>query len=334
MRGLSPREAVVGLGVLWPAVTSATTLPSSIADYAWTPPGVTSWVTGRLTASNRTLLLDGQPYLMRGVTYSPTPIGRDLNSPDTCATRDHLARPLPPHLGAPCALPLLIATCRPSALRRDKGVGDFFNPAMEPVWSRELPVMRAMGINTVRVYTLTNSPDHTAFLDMAYALNLTVLAGFPLFRESMRLRIETPVGAADLNLPDIKDLIRSTVNANRHPAIGMWLVGNEANLGENGFVCEVEQYCDFWDDVEALYDVLNELCEVVEQEGYLCTSPLADVALTNKYAPTPLAINDFNAHVRVLEARCDHFHLWMVSLNSGQNAKCYTSKRLGEIRKT
>ena len=58
--------------------------------------------------------------------------------------------------------------------------------------------------------------------------------------------------------------------------------------------------------------MLDELCEVVEQEGHLCTSPLADVKLTNRYQSSWRAWEDFNAYVRLLDAVVPHFHVWMV----------------------
>ena len=107
--------------------------------------------------------------------------------------------------------------------------------------------------------------------------------------------------------------MRQTIEANRHPAIGMWLVGNEINLPINRFVCELEGYCKFWDEIVMAYTVMNELCGVVEQAGYLCTSPLADHAMTNRYKTADARTTlKFNSHVRLLEEITPHFHVWMV----------------------
>ena len=96
----------------------------------------------------------------------------------------------------------------------------------------------------------------------------------------------------------------------------MWLVGNEINLAENRFVCEVSGWCKFWDDVVDAYTTMDGLCEVVEQEGYLCTSPLADAPLPDKY---DARFGDhFNNHVRLLDALTPHFHLWMVNVYRGK----------------
>ena len=222
------------------------------------------------------LLLDGQKLLVRGATYSPTPIGKDMSSP--------------------------IASMR---------VEDFFVPAMADVWQRDLRLAKSMGMNALRVYQLRGSGDHSAFLDMAYALNITIFAGFPL-DESMHLANWGPSTATlnplDVNLADVKVLLQKAVQHNRHPAVGMWLVGNEINLEENRFLCEED--CRFDDDTVFAYQALDQLCEVVELEGYLCTSPLADVPL-HGYAQEG-ELTEFVSHVRLLDSICSHFHVWMV----------------------
>ena len=62
--------------------------------------------------------------------------------------------------------------------------------------------------------------------------------------------------------------------------------------------------------------VLNQLCAVVEEEGFLCTSPLADVSLTLRYQSSTVGWEDFNAFVRLLDAVVEHFHVWMARSSS------------------
>jgi hypothetical protein len=62
----------------------------------------------------------------------------------------------------------------------------------------------------------------------------------------------------------------------------------------------------------ALLQAINELCGVVEEAGYLCTSPLADVSLPQLYSATAVEWKDFTAYVRLLDSKLDHFHVWMV----------------------
>ena len=141
-------------------VCAQTSLLDLVDDYDYlnyTSTQPTAFVTSGLRATNRTLELNGEPFLMRGATYSPAPIGVDVSSAASAF--------------------------------------DFFTPDSEAIWRRDLPLMREMGMNTVRVYSLEQSTQHTAFLDLAYAHNITVLAGFPLHRDIHHLRI-----AADLQV--------------------------------------------------------------------------------------------------------------------------------------
>jgi hypothetical protein len=126
------------------------------------------------------------------------------------------------------------------------------------------------------------------------------------------------------------EFARSAVQRNRHPAVGMWLVGNEVNLEANRFVCgstpacagaDCYALCKFQDNTELAYQMINELCAVVEEEGYPCTSPLADVPLPfERYGLEPYApfsASDFAAHVRLLDNRMTHFCCWMANIYRG-----------------
>ena len=276
-------------------------LYSALGDYAYVASGNRTYSHSRLATRERKLMISSNgtetPLLVRGVTYSPVPIGRNQHS---------------------------------DALR----VADFFTPSNSPVWQRDLPMMRLAGMNSVRVYELSATGDHMAFLDECYRLNITVFAGFHL-DESLNLASQTAAGTAifnplDVNLADTKENLRSAVQRNRHPAVGMWLVGNEVNLEANRFVCgstpacagaDCYALCKFQDNTELAYQVINELCAVVEEEGYPCTSPLADVPLPfERYGLEPYApfsASDFAAHVRLLDNRMTHFCCWMANIYRG-----------------
>jgi hypothetical protein len=134
----------------------------NIPDYAYqnySSGAGPSAATSGLKVQNRALKLRGQPLLVRGVTYSPTPIGVDLGSFAAASM-------------------------------------DFFVPENEAVWRRDLPLMQQAGMNTIRLYELKESARHAAFLDLALALNLTILAGFPLDRRRDRLRIASELEAS------------------------------------------------------------------------------------------------------------------------------------------
>ena len=75
----------------------------------------TTWDTGRLRRLGRTLYLDGKPWLMRAVCYSPVPVGWD---PDWF-----------------------------------EPYGDFFTNDYAGIFERDIPLMAAAGVNTMRIYT-------------------------------------------------------------------------------------------------------------------------------------------------------------------------------------
>ncbi len=68
------------------------------------------------TVSGRAILLGGKPFFVKGIAYSPTPIGRTVGD-----------------------LPLL---------------DDPLRNANKPIWSRDLPRLRAMGVNAIHVYNV------------------------------------------------------------------------------------------------------------------------------------------------------------------------------------
>jgi len=84
------------------------------------------------------LLVDGAPLQIKGIAYSPVPMGESV----------HVE-------GGP--------------------QGDYFTPDYAYIWSRDLPAIAAAGFNTLRLYGWTEGVDHSAFLDACSANGLKVL---------------------------------------------------------------------------------------------------------------------------------------------------------------
>lgn len=82
------------------------------------------------TVSGRRILRDGEPFFVRGVCYHPVPVGLDSAT------------------GAPW--------------------GDYFTANYAALHDRDLPLLRDLGANTVRVYGWAPGADHTAFLDRCW----------------------------------------------------------------------------------------------------------------------------------------------------------------------
>jgi len=86
--------------------------------------------------------VNGKPFYIRGVIYSPSPIGSH------------------PQWSWP--------------------YGDFFIPQYSDLWLRDFPLLKSLGANTIRVYGWNNDLDHGYFLDKAHEARLKVLVTFSL----------------------------------------------------------------------------------------------------------------------------------------------------------
>lgn len=82
-----------------------------------------------VSIDGRQISIDGNRFLMKGVSYAPTPIGNVADQPP---------------------------------------YGDYFTTNYRSLYQRDLPLMRQMGVNCLRVYGWSLTDDHTEFLNMAY----------------------------------------------------------------------------------------------------------------------------------------------------------------------
>ena len=198
--------------------------------------------TGRLRRLGRTLYLDGEPWLMRALCYSPIPVGWD---PDWF-----------------------------------EPYGDFFTSEFAGIYERDIPLMAAAGVNTLRVYTLKHSHRHTHFFDLCHRYGIAVVVGYG-FDDGTKSMLDTP-----RSIEESKGKIKSLIRAARHPAVVAWIVGNELNGPWNLFACDkdlAENFgigkCQFGNSVEKLMRAIDDLCEAVKEEGILCGTALANVNL-------------------------------------------------------
>jgi hypothetical protein len=135
-----------------------------------------------VTISGRQILVNGNPFIIKGVGYAPTPIGE--------------TPVVPPY--------------------------DYFT---REIYERDLPLLRAMSANTIRLWGWDNEKDHTDFLDVAYNNGsdpIYVIVGYWIDPNK------------DLSDPDVREDIknefRNIVEKYKdHPAVLMWCIGNELN---------------------------------------------------------------------------------------------------------
>ena len=127
----------------------------------------------------RTIYLDGKPFLMRATCFSPVPVGWD---PDWF-----------------------------------EPYGDFFTSDYAGIYERDIPLIAAAGINTLRINTLKFSHRHTHFFDLCLRYNITIVVGYD-FEDGTKSFFNTePTMIHTQN--KIKALLRSA----KHPAVVAWI---------------------------------------------------------------------------------------------------------------
>jgi hypothetical protein len=193
------------------------------------PPGSAARAVTRAVVSGRRLLVNGEFFTVKGVGYAPTPIGAD---PET----------MPPY-------------------------GDYFTVAHSAIYSRDLPLLRQMGANTVRLWGWKYDADHNDFLDAAFndgTRPIYVIASYWL----------DP--SRDISDPTVRQAIIAEFTHmvaihKDHPAVLMWAIGNELNAPW------------MFGDSDLLFGLIDDMAAAAHaEEGTVyhpVTTPLADVNL-------------------------------------------------------
>ena len=187
-----------------------------------------------VTVSGRKIFVNGKPFTIRGVGYAPTPIGGD---PETA----------PPH-------------------------GDYFTSDHSTIYNRDLPLLRYMGANTIRLWGWKYDGDHSDFLDAAYNSGtrpIYVIVSYWLD------------ASRDISDPTVRETIKAeftqmvTIHKS-HPAVLMWAIGNELNAPW------------MFGDSDDLFSLIDEMAQAAHaEEGYNyhpVTTPLADINLISTIA--------------------------------------------------
>jgi hypothetical protein len=182
------------LALLLAAASSSALLPSltqqvHAADVAPTPNSVV------LDPATGALTVNGQPFKIRGLAYSPVPVGENVHD-----------------VGG--------------------AQGDYFTPDYVYIWARDLPAIAAAGFNTVRIYGWSNAAgvDHSLFLNACMQHGLFVVLTH--FVESLKT---TDVLTQDLQDKATADFLSSIAAVGDHPAVLLWSFGNELNGPWNNF---------------------------------------------------------------------------------------------------
>lgn len=102
--------------------------------------------------------------------------------------------------------------------------GDYFTPEYAYIWKRDLPLIKDMGANVIRIYGWNNSNDHRQFLDEVKAQGLYVFLTF-YTGTAKEAKVKT---AADRQAA-INNFAKQVWYYGDHPAILTWGFGNELN---------------------------------------------------------------------------------------------------------
>lgn len=151
---------VLAAGLLFSACDSNDGGSEQITDIHSLEGGVDIEVAGR------GFLLNGQPFTVKGVNYSPVPIGTTFDDDDK--------------------------------------IGDVFFDYFNPIHEVDFQLMKEMGVNTIRIYGMfpwhplngpanPNNPvaerDHTKFLDMLFEAGICVFITYPIGDDTFRYKV-------------------------------------------------------------------------------------------------------------------------------------------------
>ncbi|WP_341904890.1 cellulase family glycosylhydrolase [Fluviicola taffensis] len=222
------------------------------------------------------------PFRIKGVCYSPCPIGGSNNNASN--------------------------------------IGDWFwdtytsgsttITSWEQTWENDLPKIKALGINTIRVYCMLSQQlpnqwntdtifTHQKFLDACYQLGIYVLVGFPLPTQLFDSgQVPTPDQTWWQN-----NLQTTVTNLGSHPAVMGFIIANEVDNGSVDTYGPSTNQTYWWSQVQAmaliaktaapdkLIGISNHddpgICENCETEMATCTS--IDFWGVNTYQPQTFA---------------------------------------------
>ncbi len=195
-----------------------------------------------VTVSGRQILVGGVPFQARGVCYAPTPVNE--------------AGDQPPY-------------------------GDYFTATYQSLYSRDLPRMRQMGANCLRVYGWNPPSDHTGFLNAAYNGGRRPI--YVLVNRWVNPDTDWANTAAVNAIA--AEWVTLATNIMQHPAVLGYLIGNELN----------------WSDANrqnpAFWAALNRIAGAVRRydTNHLISTTLADMDLPGSIASFNSTMTNFNA---------------------------------------
>jgi hypothetical protein len=195
------------------------------------------------TVSQRRILRDGSPFFVQGVCYQPTPIGNNNT--------------------------------------RYEPYGDYFTANYSALYQRDLPRVRAMGGNVLRVYGWKSNQSHTDFLDRCY--NSGISPVFVLLNSWINPGTDWSNTAAVAALA--QQFVALDGNVANHPAVLGIVIGNEVN-SQNGNATN-----------PAFWAAMNTIAQAVKTSN---PSRMVSIAITDATAQ----VREYNASLPKLDFWC------------------------------
>jgi hypothetical protein len=200
------------------------------------------------------LQVGGEPFTVKGVVYSPVPVGEDPA--------------LPPY-------------------------GDYFTRGHAGIYERDLPLLRGMNANAVRILGWDAAADHADFLNKAYNGGVDPIRVIAGYRIAPGLDVDPAIAGNDRE--QIKAEFRAMVAAHKgHPGILMWAIGGD--LGSGGA---------YGGNQAALFGLIDEMAAEAHAED------------PNHPVVVDLADADFLAAVNGHDSTMAYLDLWGVSAYRG-----------------
>ncbi|MEI8012198.1 MAG: glycoside hydrolase family 2 TIM barrel-domain containing protein, partial [Candidatus Omnitrophota bacterium] len=162
--------------------------------------------------------------------------------------------------------------------------GVVYDWSLFPVnYTRDIPLMKAMGVNTIRTYK--KEPTQKAALDALYAQGIYVVMGFPVdpsYRDALGatkvVNFGDPVVRANIKTR----FVAMVHHWKNHPAILMWMLGNEVNAALDNT------------NRAAWYSLVNECAAAAHAEEGAAYHPVTSAnadSLVNPWAKDMLTYN-------------------------------------------
>ncbi len=221
----------------------------------WTGPPPLLAVEKPVEIMGQELLVNGNQFVIKGVGYSPVPIGADPE--------------------------------------KDPPFGDYFTIEYKSIYNRDLPLIREMGANVLRINNWNISADHSDFLDRAYnggSNPIYIIAGFRI-APGLDINPVSPTNVREQLKADFRKMVAIHKN---YPAILMWAIGN--NLNSSSL---------YGKNLDDLFSLIDEMALVAHlEEG------------TNFH---PVTVNLADESIADIVSRSDtaKIDIWGVNVNRG-----------------